>query len=85
MREDGVLFAGEVVEHLIVGEAAAVKANVENDAFLVEVIGVESADETFESGLGHGGNVDVGELALAEFADAVGVAFDPAFVHQRRR
>ena len=72
--EDGVLLAGEVIEHLIVGEAAAVKAHVEHDAVLVEVVGIEGADESLQARLVHARYVDVTELAARELADSVGVA-----------
>ena len=53
LAEEGVLLAGQVVQHLIVREAAAVVAHVEDDAFLVEVVGVEGAHEAVEAGLVH--------------------------------
>ena len=45
LAEEGVFLAGEIAEHLVVGEAAAVVADVEDDAFLVEVIGIKGPDE----------------------------------------
>ncbi len=82
LMEERVLLAGQVVEDLFVREAAAVVADVEDDAFLVEVVGVEGAQKTIEAGLVHARNVDVAELAVAKFMDFVSVVANPAFVHQ---
>ena len=68
--EERVFLAAEVVQHLVVRVAAAVVAHVEDDRFLVEVVGVQGADEAVEAGLVHAGDVDVAELALAQLGDA---------------
>src|SRR5262249_35491786 len=43
LMEERVLLAAEIIEDLIVREAAAVEADVEHDRLLVEAIGVERA------------------------------------------
>ena len=78
----GVLLAAQVVQHLIVREAAAVEAHVQHDGFLVEVVGVERAHEAIQPRLVHARDVDVAELALAQLGHPAGVLFDPALVHQ---
>ena len=42
LAEEGVLLAAEVVQHLVVREAAAVEAHVEDDRLLVEVVRVQA-------------------------------------------
>ena len=45
--------AAEVVQHLIVREAAAVEAHVQDDGFLVEVVGVERPHKAIQAVLVH--------------------------------
>ena len=82
LAEEGVLLGAEVVEHLVVREAAAVVAHVEHDRFLVEVVGIEGPHELVQAGFVHARDVDVAELALAQLGHALGVLFHPALVHQ---
>ncbi len=63
-------------------ETAAVVADIEDDAVLVEVVRVKSADETVQTLLVHAANVNIAETAFAEFGDALGVLPCPIFVHQ---
>ena len=77
--------AAEVVEHLIVREAAAVVAHVEDDGVLVEVVGIEGADERSRPASSMLGNVDVAERALAQLGDALRHSFAPSARTSGRR
>ena len=49
--------------------AAAVEADVQNDRFLVEIVGIQRPHETVQSRLVHASDVDVAEFALAKLGD----------------
>ena len=78
-----VILADEVVQHLVVGEAAAVVADVDDDGLFVEVVRIEAPHEDFQPGFVHAGDVDVPEFAAREFIHLLGVLLDPAVVHER--
>ena len=79
------MFLGaEVVQHLVVGETAAVVANINDDRLLVEVVRVQRADELLKALFIHARDVDVADLAAARLGDRLGVLFEPPVVQQLR-
>src|SRR5205085_11991259 len=82
LAEPRVLAGAEIVEDLVVREAAAIVANVKYDAFLIVGFGVKRAEKAIQARLFHVGNMDVAESAVAEFGNRLGVTGDPALVHQ---
>src|SRR5262245_65203664 len=61
---------------------AAVVADVEDNRFLVEVVGIERSHEAIEARLVHARNVDVAVLSRSLVGDKLRVELAPALVHE---
>ena len=83
LHELRVVLAHEVVQHLVVGEAASVVAHVDDKTFLVEVVRVQGTHEHFEARFVHAGDVDIAEFATALLGDVFRIAGHPPVVQQR--
>ena len=77
-----MLATAQETEELVVRVTAAVVADVEDQGFLVEVFGVQGANETIQPGLVHAGNVDIAQLPVAQLRHTTGIMLDPAVVHE---
>lgn len=79
---DGVAGLGEGGEEMVGGGAAAVFADVDDEAVFAGTGGIEFFFEAKEAGFIHGADVKVAELAVRGFFNALAIVFDPLVVEE---
>jgi hypothetical protein len=79
---DGVAGLGEGGEEMVGGGAAAVFTDIDDESVFAGAGGIEFFFETKEAGFIHSADVEVAELAVGGFFDALAIVFDPLVVEE---